>query len=533
MAKKTNLFILAIVVAVIALQACSTFYFRSDYKNTNSLIHESANLQTKPFLKVHLKNGDICILKDTWRLDTTTQAIIGNGTLYNFNREIKSDGPLSIPVASVAILETNTKILSPESGRITALSILAGVDAIIGVLCLTNPKACFGSCPTFYLNENDNFHYADAEGFSNAIAPSMECADIDALNYKRITGDMFSITMKNEALETHCVNEVKLMAYPIKEGERVYQSPGNEFYRCENNYALNQASADEGDISALLRSQDSQERFSLSDKDNLSSKEEIYINFDKVKNTNNLGLIVNFRQSLMTTYFIYSAFGYMGDKVSDVFAKIENNNQTTGKLKEGIKKELGNIDVYLWDENTEKWEFQNGFYETGPIAINKQIIRLNKDSPGADIRLKLVLNKGYWRIDYLGLTNIKEIVKPIEISPCSILNKGVNDNLALAAINDPDKYVISMPGSEYKFNFKLPQQDVDYELFLFSKGYYLEWMRAHWLKDKNLLKLKQMVDNPKKYLRVEAGNYKRYEEVMEQEFWDSKIDTKTFSYYEN
>ena len=58
-------------------------------------------------------------------------------------------------------------------------------------------------------------------------------------------------------------------------------------------------------------------------------------------------------------------------------------------------------------------------------------------------------------------------------------------------------------------------------------------MREHWIKDKDLLKLKQMVDYPKKYLKEEAKNYKRYEKIMEQEFWNSKVDTKTFSYYEN
>lgn len=138
-----------------------------------------------------------------------------------------------------------------------------------------------------------------------------------------------------------------------------------------------------------------------------------------------------------------------------------------------------------------------------------------------------------WRIDYLALTNIKEKVKPIEISPSSILNKGKLDNSALSAINNPDKYLISMPGSEYKFSFTLPHSTNDYELFLYSKGYYLEWMREHWIKDKDLLKLKQMVDNPKKYLKVEAENYKRYESSMEKEFWNSKVDTKTFSFYEN
>jgi hypothetical protein len=58
-------------------------------------------------------------------------------------------------------------------------------------------------------------------------------------------------------------------------------------------------------------------------------------------------------------------------------------------------------------------------------------------------------------------------------------------------------------------------------------------MREHWIKDKDLMKLRQMVDNSKKYLREEAEGFKQYEASMEQEFWNSRIDTKTFSYYEN
>ena len=143
------------------------------------------------------------------------------------------------------------------------------------------------------------------------------------------------------------------------------------------------------------------------------------------------------------------------------------------------------------------------------------------------------MNKGLWRIDYASLTNIKKQVTPIEISPSTITHKGTLDNIALSEINSPDKHLLSMPGSEYKFKFTLPGANTDYDLFLYSKGYYLEWMREHWIKDKDLLKLKQMVDKPKKYLREEAESYKQYEATMEKAFWNSKIDTKTFSYYEN
>lgn len=534
--KKSNnlyLFLTILVVGIFTIQACQTYYFRSSYKEVNNLIHETKNLETKPYLKAHLKNGEVCILKDSWSLDTIKNNVSGNGISYDFNRTKISEGEVSINIDSVAIFETNKKLVETEKGRMAAISILAGLDAILGIVCLTNPKMCFGSCPTFYINENDNFHYADAEGFSNAIFPSMEYLDIDALNNEPITDHNFSITMKNEALETHCVNKVKLLAYPRNEGERVYQSPNDEFYLCENKYKPSTTNGPEGDITALISKDDKQERFSLADEHNLSSKEEIYLEFNDLKKSNDLGLVMDFRQTLMTTYFIYNAMDYMGDQVGDFFAKMETNTQTRHQLKNGITKELGNIDIYKWNEQIDDWELQNGFFETGPIAFNRQILPLTKVTSGSTVKLKLVLNKGLWRINYLALTNIKQKVEPIELNPTAILNKGKLDKRALTQINSLDNHLISMPGSEYKFNFILPNENQDYELFLGSKGYYLEWMRKDWLKDKNLSKLRQMVENPKKYLSTEAQNYKLYETTMEQEFWDSKIDTKTFSYHEN
>ncbi len=532
MIKKIIFCTLTVVIVIIGIQSCAIYHFRSNYKDANSLIHGTNNLQPKPYLKAHLKNGDVCILSDSWKIDTTLNEVRGNGTKYNFNRAKVFEGTISIPIDSVSIFETNKKIQNPESGRIAALSILAGLDVVLGLICLTNPKACFGSCPTFYVNENNNFHYADAEGFSNAISPSMEYYDIDALSYKRITNNIFSISMKNEALETHCVKDVKILAYPLEKGERVYQSPRNDFYLCENDYLLSNAKANEGDITVLLKNQDREERFSLADANNLNSKEEIYLIFDKVKSTDKIGLIINFRQTMMTTYLFYSALGYMGDNVSDVFAILESDEKLRTKF-DATTKELGKIDIYAWNEQKNNWEYQNGLFETGPIAINRQFMPLQNIQSNSKVKIKLVLNKGLWRMDYASLTNIKKQVTPVEISPTNIFNKGKLDNIALDEINSPNKYLVSMPGSEYKFNFTLPNANTDYELFLYSKGYYLEWMREHWIKDKDLLKLKQMVDNPKKYLREEAKNYKQYEATMEEEFWNSKIDTKKFSYYEN
>lgn len=532
--KRLSLFILLTITCFIVVQSCKIRHFRSNYKNANQLIHHTENLTVKPFLKVHMLNGDICILFDTWRVDSKQEYVWGTGKRFDYNRNLVFEGKINIPFDDVALFETNTKIESNENTRIAALSILTAVNVGIGILCFTNPKACFGSCPTFYWNGNDNFHYADAEGFSNAILPSMEYGDIDAIDSKMIKDGRFSLTMKNEALETHCIKDVKVLAYPIKEGERVYQSTRDVFFLCEGRYEAHTAIADEGDISTLLNTEDKKERFSLSDGDNLNSKESIFLNFGEIQDLKDIGLILNFRQTLMTTYLFYSAMGYMGDQVADRFAMLETDSVLRGKF-DATTQLLGGIEVYVFNAKNNEWELQSSFDETGPIAVNKQITKLKKPSSGEELKLKIILNKGLWRIDYAGITEIKKQIKPIEIIPKSILNKSVQDDAALDQILDQEQYLISMPGSEYQFNFCIDQnmEEQNYEFFLYSKGYYLEWMRESWLKDKNIFKLNQMVYQPKTFLRNQAAEFKKYETSMEEQFWNSRIDTKNFSYHEN
>jgi hypothetical protein len=89
-----------------------------------------------------------------------------------------------------------------------------------------------------------------------------------------------------------------------------------------------------------------------------------------------------------------------------------------------------------------------------------------------------------------------------------------------------------MPGDIRSFEFTLPEAGGDYELFLYSRGYYLEWMRSSWIKEKDLGRLARMLLVPGLYLKEEAADYKRYETVMEREFWGTRIDNRMFSYYE-
>ncbi len=537
--KIKSLLIFIVAIAVFVINSCySTKHeFRTNYSNHKSLLYKVNNDKYLPYLKVHLKDGGVCIFEDYWKIDTTKNLISGYGILYDYKRNKVKEEQLDLHFNSIALFETNDLTKNPENKLYKMYGALLVGNLAVSIYCRLNPKSCFGSCPTFYIDSKDNLHYSDAEGFSSAVLPSLEYGDVDALEKIYMKEDKFNLTLKNEALETHYIKDISLMAYPIEENQRVFHSKfeneKDKFYLSENTYNLSSALDENVDITSDLRFIDKIERFSLTDSNNLLSKEEIILNFDDIYNTDNLGMQIHFRQSLLTTYLFYSMLDYLGNDISDYFIILENKKELSDKFKKFFD-ELGGIDVYAWNERQNSWDFLNSFKESGPIAINKQFIPLNLDKKLTDknVKLKLVLNKGYWRVDYVSLTNIISEVKPVKIKASELLSEDVNDEKSLKLLNDDDEYFVTMPADEYGLRFDLPKKEQYYEFFLFSKGYYLEWMRPEWTEQKELSRLNEMINNPKKYFKTEARAFKKYESVMEEEFWNSRIDNKSIIYNE-
>src|SRR6266571_2568880 len=129
-----------------------------------------------PFLKVHARDGGLYVLSE-WRVDEAERLVSGRGEQRGPNREVVSTGSFTIPLGEVALFETNVVHNSPA---VTGLAVITGISLAVTAACLANPKACFGSCPTFYVTDGRG-PVLQAEGFSSSIAPSLEARDLDAL----------------------------------------------------------------------------------------------------------------------------------------------------------------------------------------------------------------------------------------------------------------------------------------------------------------------------------------------------------------
>jgi hypothetical protein len=214
----------------------------------------------------------------------------------------------------------------------------------------------------------------------------------------------------------------------------------------------------------------------------------------------------------------------MGDEAADYVAKMETN----GLMRQIVQNQhdkFGRIKLSSWDSDNKEWKPIEEFDEKGPIAKNLILAPIFNKNPQKDkLKIKLELTKGLWRLDYIGLDLIDTIANPIIIYPSEIEVIDGADYTIKDIKSDDKNYLISFPGNEFKFKFDLPEtsNSQDYELFLSSKGYYLEWIRQDWIKGKNIVKLNKMLMNDTQTWTDLAKEFKTMEHEMETVFWNSK-----------
>jgi len=404
---------------------------------------------TSEYLKAHMLDGRVYIFSewDTKYLDTTGErVVVGKGTLLDINRDLQARETFTVLIDSVAIFETNQLEPAPIIAPLTIVTI---ASVALSVYCLI-PKACFGSCPTFYLSGREG-KTPQAEGFSASVAPVLEDRDIDALGLAKAGSKEIEIRMTNEALETHVVRYVNLLAAPGEDGSRVFATADGMFWRAKDIIEPSRCEGPEGDCREALLALDGVERYSTTDSTDLAVRETIDLQFEDVPD-GNLGLVIASRQSLLTTYLFYQGLAYMGRSIGSRFANLEREGHHTEHPLGSIGEALGGIEVLLRNEKGE-WETIGEDQETGPIATDVRLIPLpHIDRGPTTIRLRLT--RGHWRLDYAALAVLEEEVEPLRLEPSKVYKGDTVDEEAWALLLDPSGVLTTLPGDEYKLVYR-------------------------------------------------------------------------------
>ncbi|WP_178139416.1 hypothetical protein [Rhodothermus profundi] len=466
-------------------------------------------------LKVHLYNGGVIVLEH-W--EQRGSMLVGTGIRYDVHRQ--PEGALQehhIPVDSIALLEMHVREGSRPIG-VAGLAVWSVLYGALTVSCVINPKACFGSCPTFYV-ETPTGEILVAEGFSSSIARALEARDVDALFTAQTRGGVFTLTMRNEALETHAVRRLRLLAVPRPSGRRVLAGADGRFYPARTLLPLVRCQAPEGDCRRMLIALDGSERRSPADAHNLAAREVLELTFPPAQGR--LALVLGIRQSLLTTFLLYETMGFLGRRFGEVLAALERMGPVAARQQfQRVTQLVGTLEITVWDG--QRWVDVGTHREAGPLATD--VVAYPFDHQRDDsVRIRLRAARGAWRLDWVGVALLDRPVEAQAFEPAIVHVKGMPDTTALALLRDPDRYLVTYPGALYQITFTLPAAPEGWELFLESQGYYYEWMRAAWWQDEDSLQAALMLYQPEQALRLLAPRYKQVEAELERTFWNSRF----------
>jgi hypothetical protein len=458
------------------------------------------------FLKAHMRDGSLFVLEG-WRHESNVMQ--GTGVRLGVNRDTVQSGTLNVPIDSVLLFETNVLKAQNPSTPFVALTVITGV---IAVACLTNPKSCFGSCPTFYAGSDTRIL---AEGFSASIAPALEATDIDRLAIAPAKERTFTLRMTNEAFETHVIRSLRLLTFPARDGTQIIATARGDFWRVTEGITPD-CTAAEGSCTQSVKAADGIERFSVTDSLDLGAREDIELKF-VTAHAGDYALVLTSRQTLLHTYVFYQTLAYLGSRTGEFIAAMSRGDMRPVGQIMNLGRAMGGIEVSRPDSR----EALEMVYETGPLASDAHLIKLGTLSPGAHT-LRLRAGKGHWRIDQLAIVRMLERVEPVAVQPAAITRNGEADPAAMQSLVVHGSTVTSLPGDEFRIRFDLPQYPAGAELFLEARGYYLEWMREAWLTEENAERASMMLDDPRRGLRELAPEFKKWEPRMESLFWSSR-----------
>jgi hypothetical protein len=475
-------------------------------------------VDAKDELKLHLRSGDLVVLRE-WRLTGEGTRVEGTGQRYSASRA-RVGGLAShvVPIESVALVETHSEehVYPFAAQSLTVLTVFWG--AISG-LCVADPKSCFGSCPTFYW-EGGSSERPEAEGFSASIAKILEERDVDALAAVRPERGRVVLRMRNEALETHSVQRVRLLAAPRPRGGRVLATPDGRFLAALDLEPPVGCSAGAEDCLATVRAADDLERASAADATDLAAREHIVLEFPRSQGE--LGLVIGARQSLLTTFLFYQTMAYAGSRGGELLARLETGTKHEAERALGMARLLGGIEAEV-ARGDGSWQAVGAFRETGPIAADTQVLPFHAPDGSGPLRVRLRLAKGNWRLGHVALARLAGERTPETVELRSVERNGHEDAHALGALRDADRHLVTLPGDEYRLVFDLPKAFADPELFLESQGYYYEWQRAEWLREEDAAMTALVLARPDEALRLLAGPFKAREGEMERAFWQSRF----------
>lgn len=430
-------------------------------------------------VKVHLVDGSTVVFNKG--ITVYDGKVMGEGFLYDTNLKL-SEPVIELSLDDVAAMESFQTPVSTGATAVASTGAVVGGGAG-GIMLL---KVLFGSCPTTY-SMQDDAPVLEAESFSYSIAPGFEARDVDRLGIGPHSTGMISLDMRNEALETHYINHVELLAVEHGPDTVVYNDPRHRPLILRDLRAPVTSHDNSGPLpSRVLAAADGDAWQSpdarlarITDSDFTDFVE---ATFDAPRGQDSVALVVRARNSLLNTVLLYDIMlQEQGLHAIDWMGRDLNRLGERYRLARWYKSVMG-MRVLIRDGG--RWRPVEAAPDTGPIAWKEFAVRLPKVA-GDTIRVRIEFVADNWRIDRLALGEVagRASFRQVPLARVDDITGAGHDAALENLLQDDRRYVITQPGDRLQLQFDsgAAAEGRQRTFFLAASGYYIEWMRKDWL----------------------------------------------------
>jgi len=411
----------------------------------------------------------------------TEDSILGDGTLYSLGLA-DTTRVTALPLDALVGIEAFQGSTNGPASFLASVSLTAAAG--FGSVVLF--KALFGSCPTFYTATADG-ELLQAEAFSYSIAPLLEGRDLDAITLRPDADGVLRLELRNEALETHYINHLDLLAVDHAPGTRVIPNDrGVPIGVVEEVPPLDAIDGSGRRVLSSIHASDDRAFASLDERIANTTSEDpsdfVELTFPRPASEDAV-LVLRVRNSLLTTVLFYDLMlGQAGVGALDWIGRDMARIGTVVEMGKWFQESMG---MRVEAHDGDGWVEVGRVPDTGPIAWEEVGVRVPVDD-GDVVRLRLRFLTDAWRIDRVSLGKATRIGGESRIPIARVIDDGVlvDDSIIRRMAVPDDDYLATYPGTSVSLEFDPTSQrpGLERSYLLASQGYYTEWVRPEWLR---------------------------------------------------
>lgn len=390
---------------------------------------------------------------------------------------------LILPISKISKIE----VIERDKGRSSGNTILAisavtvGTIAVIAIISSVsgdddasppaNPNDPSSSCP--YISVHDGEDYVlQGETFGGSIFPSLAREDYIHLSAASI-GSEVSVLISNELKEHQFIDMADLVVVEHGDSDKILLDNQGIFKRVKGEVLPKNAILNQGiDVQKKITSSDNT-TCSFNDISNLSSINELVVQFDNPGKGKNLSVFLNMKNSQWFEYLFAEFSSKYGDRYTD-WVNLQKS-KSPDKLIEWQESQQMPLQISVKTANG--WAEVTKHNFVGPLMNREVLVSLDGfELEGPVVELAFKTGFLFWEIDQIALMEVENVSKNLIQTIKPFQAKDESERNVLKELADLDGIYLEQPSIGNKAYIKYQIADFSkgksYSTFLHTKGYY-------------------------------------------------------------